>query len=131
MSFISLSDSYARNFSITSDFHLQTYSSDLSYPINFCHYYFPLLDMKAWCLMKSNYCSFSNLAVFICSSQCFPFKLVSSQTFFPPYCTSYFIFGVCELFLSKVTYKRFFLNWTYTLSLSGVQIYSFFLFVYT
>lgn len=107
MSFISLSNFYARNLSITSDFHLQTYSSNLSFPINFCHRYFPLLDIKAWKLMKSNYCSFSNLAAFICSSQCFSFKLVSSQTFFLLTALTYFI-GACELFLSKMTYKGFF-----------------------
>lgn len=58
-------------------------------------------------------------------SNLFPPKL------FPSYCTSYFIFGACELFLPKVTYKAFFSNWTYTLSLSGIQRYSFFLFVYS
>lgn len=64
----------------------------------------------------------------------FVLHAVFLSNFFPPSCTFYFS-DDCGLFLSKVTYKRcffsvFFPNWTYTLSLSGVQRYFFFLFVY-
>lgn len=130
MSFISLSNSYARNFSITSDLHLQTYSSNLSFPIKFCHRYFPLLDFKPGRSCKAIIALFLiwqllSVVHSVFLSNLFPPKL------FPSYCTSYFIFGACELFLPKVTYKAFFFNWTYTLSLSGIQRYSFFLFVYS
>lgn len=131
MSFISLSNSYARNFSITSDFHLQTYSSNLSFPINFCRCYFPLLDIKSWKLMQSNYCSFSNLAAFFCSSQCFSFKLVSSQTFFLLTALLILLVPVSFSFLRWPTKDFFLIGLILCLFLEYKDILSFCLFIHS